>query len=137
MVYGLCTLLLLTIAHGVCGKHYCWPCAELHGVVGKWTNAASAAPDQYNFYLTYLNNTQETKNPINNSEARKKSSKFHPPGWSTGFLDPETRTVLSEPRPGREHAYSKKFVGSINFKNHDFRSQNLEFKKANFVVSSS
>ena len=73
-----------------------------------------------------------TKNPINNSEARKKSSKFHPPGWSTGFLDPETAVVFSEPRPGREHAYSKKFVGSINFKNHDFRRQNLEFKKSEF-----
>ena len=77
-----------------------------------------------------------TQNPINNSEARKKSPNFYPSGWSTGFLDPKTVVVFSEPRPGREHAYNKNFFGSINFKNHDFRRQKLDIKKIRILAGS-
>jgi hypothetical protein len=54
----------------------------LHGVVGKWTNAASAAPDQYNFYLTYLNNAQEGSNNTGDG-----SHTYFKVAWQTSVVE--------------------------------------------------
>ncbi|CAE8723551.1 unnamed protein product [Polarella glacialis] len=37
-------------------QHYCWPCAEKHGVVGKYTYAASEPEKCYDWHMKYLNN---------------------------------------------------------------------------------
>ena len=57
---SLALLLLLPASRvGVSAQHYCWPCPELHGVVGKWTTSASDAPNIYGWYFRYLNNVVE------------------------------------------------------------------------------
>mmetsp|Transcript_17970 Transcript_17970/g.56993 ORF Transcript_17970/g.56993 Transcript_17970/m.56993 type:complete len:565 (+) Transcript_17970:73-1767(+) len=53
MLRALLLVLLLNLSSA---QHYCWPCASNHGVVGKYTYAASAPTTCYNWYMKYLNN---------------------------------------------------------------------------------
>ena len=50
-------LFLLFLPSLACSQHYCWPCAVPHGVIGKWTNAASDAPSVYEWLFRYLDPT--------------------------------------------------------------------------------
>ena len=47
--------LILSIASA---QYYCWPCATRHGVVGKYTAAASDPGAAYNWSMRYINNVR-------------------------------------------------------------------------------
>lgn len=76
--FALVALLLV----GSRAQHYCWPCAAPHGVVGKWTNAASDAPAVYDWVFKYLNNiAQGARNVGDGTHAYYKAA------WETDVVE--------------------------------------------------
>jgi hypothetical protein len=82
-----CVMMLTKVAFtfliaGIQAQHYCWPCAEPHGVIGKWTTSASNAPSVYDWYLRYLNNVE-----VGSNNEGDGSHSFYKEEWETEVLD--------------------------------------------------